>query len=99
MAAPDGNGAVDMVVSRIYETNDASHPVQRVLFGCTMRSGVPVPVVERRDANTGELIQSYFGEGATLPDLRADLDSIGTCYVSATEPEDDRCQIWIDTSE
>lgn len=99
MAAPDGNGAVDMVVSRIYETKDATHPIQRVLFGCAMVDGVPVPVVERRDANTGELIQSYFGQGETLPEIKADLDSIGTCYVSDTEPQDERCQIWIDTSE
>lgn len=101
MSTPDANKAIDIMVSRIYETGDATHPLQRVLYGVEVVDGIPVPIAERRDANNGALIQSYFGNDEIIEDIdeiRRGLDSIGTVFVGSTAPTDERVDIWIDTS-
>lgn len=61
MTTPDNSHEIDILMSQIYSVpSDTSHPVQRILFGAKKGSdGIPVPVIERRDANTGILLHSY----------------------------------------
>lgn len=65
MSTPDANKAIDIMASRIYEVEGSSNPLQRVLFGVKVVNGVPHPIIERRDANTGALIKSYL-DGSKL---------------------------------
>lgn len=60
MSTPDADKAIDIMVSRIYEVDNSANPLQRVLFGVKVVNGVPQPIIERRDANTGALIKSYL---------------------------------------
>lgn len=60
MSTPDADKAIDIMVSRIYEVDNSANPLQRVLFGVKVVNGIPQPIIERRDANTGALIKSYL---------------------------------------
>lgn len=64
-ATPDDSRAVDILMSKIYHTTDTEHPEQRVMFGVKLVGGIPHPVIERRDANTGYVIKSYL-DGSNL---------------------------------
>lgn len=50
---------IDVLLSNGYVVNDASHPIQEIMYGVKVVDGVPTPVVVRRDANTKEVLQDY----------------------------------------
>lgn len=61
MAAPSGYNDVDVIMSSVHSVpGDKEHPVQKVLFGVKVVSGVPHPVVLRTDANTGVVLKTYL---------------------------------------
>ena len=51
---------IDVVASSGYKTADIAHPVPEVVFGVKLVTGIPQPVIVRRDANTKEVLKDYL---------------------------------------
>ena len=59
MASPTKDGEFDILVSKVYGRNEgASQPV-RVMVGSKFDGGVATPLIEVRNAETGELLRTF----------------------------------------
>ena len=81
---PSDNDKIDIFVSKIYPYLDdngnpnADHPNVRVLFGSCDFDGTPMPLMQLRDADTGELLTEYDADYVSIEDVfDGELDDDG----------------------
>lgn len=54
---------IDILVSAGYKTDDVDNPLQEIVFGAKVGSdGIPHPIIWRRNANTGDILEDYSSE-------------------------------------
>ena len=81
MPTPDNDKKAEIIASKIYKTNDVNNPIQRIIFGVEKDSvGNLTPIIDKRNANTGKLVERYYPNGFCVSD---------------TEPTDENIMIWI----